>query len=162
MKDGKKETVGKIATDLAAQDIHPQSAIELEREIHKEYEKNLLECIERGKKEYQADFFIVVITKKERLLPNVLRHYYFPRFTCPTPEYDQTVYKYYWTHDAYEFLWVVPDKNTCHYFRDNALHVQESERDLLKFVLDFYDDTLMKLSKKLNGEELETPLLVRL
>lgn len=64
MKDGKKETVGKIATDLAAQDIHPQSAIELEREIHKEYEKNLLECIERGKKEYQADFFIVVITKK--------------------------------------------------------------------------------------------------
>lgn len=160
MKDGKKETVGKIATDLAAQDIHPQSAIELEREIHKEYEENIQLCIERGKKEFNRDFYVIVITKRERLLPNVLRHYYFPRGTCPTPEYDQTVYKYHWAHDVHEFLWVIPDKITCQLFRDNALHIKESERDLLKFVLDFYDDTLMKLSKKLNGEELETPLLV--
>lgn len=160
MKDGKRETVGKIATDLAAQDIHPQSAIELEREIHKDYDKEFHICIERGKKEYPGDFYIVVLTQKERLFHNVLRHKFFHRHSCPTPEYDQAVYKYHRIPETFEFLWVVPDKATCQHFREFALQIPESERDLLKFVLEFYDDTLMKLSKKLNGEELETPLLI--
>lgn len=160
MEQPKKETVGKIALDLAMQDTHPQSAIELERAVHKEYEDNIYQCIERGKKEHFGDFYIVVLTKRERLLPNVLRHYYFHRSTCPTPDYDQTVYRYWRQHDAHEFIWVVPDKHTCLMLRDNALQVPELERDLLRFVLDFYDDTLMKKSKKLNGEQLETPLLI--
>lgn len=159
MEPKRIHTVGKIATDLAAQDTHAQSPIELERAMHKDYEENIQQCIERGKKEHPGDFYIVVITKKERLLQNVLRHYYLHRSTCPTPEYDQTVYKYFREHDAHQFLWVVPDKITCEMMRDNALQVPDPERDLLRFVLDFYDDTLMKLSKKLNGEFLETPLL---
>lgn len=159
MEPKRIHTVGKIATDLAAQDTHAQSPIELERAMHKDYEENIQQCIERGKKEHPGDFYIVVITKKERLLQNVLRHYYLHRATCPTPEYDQTVYKYFREHDAHQFLWVVPDKITCEMMRDNALQVPDPERDLLRFVLDFYDDTLMKLSKKLNGEFLETPLL---
>jgi hypothetical protein len=159
MEPKRIHTIGKIATELAAQDTHAQSPIELEREMHKEYEENIHQCIERGKQEHPGDFFLVVLTKKERLLPNVLRHYYLHRATCPTPDYDQTVYRYFRQHDAHEFLWVVPDKYTCEGLRDNALHVNELERDLLRFVLDFYDDTLMKLSKKLNGEFLETPLL---
>lgn len=159
MEPKRIHTVGKIATDLAAQDTHAQSPIELERAMHKDYEENVQQCIERGKKEHPGDFYIVVITKKERLLQNVLRHYYLHRATCPTPEYDQTVYKYFREHDAHQFLWVVPDKITCEMMRDNALQVPDPERDLLRFVLDFYDDTLMKLSKKLNGEFLETPLL---
>ncbi len=159
MEPKRVQTVGKIATDLAAQDTYAQSAIELEREIHKEYEDNIHNCIERGKKEHPGDFYVVVLTKKERLLPNVLRHYYLHRSTCPTPDYDQTVYRYYRLHDTHEFIWVIPDKYTCETLRDHALEVPALERDLLRFVLDFYDDTLMKLSKKLNGEELLTPLL---
>ena len=159
MEPKRVHTIGKIATDLAAQDTHAQSPIELERAMHQDYEENIHECIARGKKEYPGDFYIVVITKKERLLQNVLRHYYFPRSTCPTPEYDQTVYKYYRADDNHRFLWVVPDKITCENLRDNAVQVNELERDLLMFVLDFYDDTLMKIAKKLNGEFLETPLL---
>lgn len=159
MEPKRIHTVGKIATDLAAQDTHAQSPVELERAMHKDYEENVQQCIERGKKEHPGDFYIVVITKKERLLQNVLRHYYLHRATCPTPEYDQTVYKYFREHDAHQFLWVVPDKITCEMLRDNALQIPDLERDLLRFVLDFYDDTLMKLSKKLNGEFLETPLL---
>lgn len=159
MEPKRIHTIGKIATDLAAQDTHAQSPVELERAMHKDYEENVQQCIERGKKEHPGDFYIVVITKKERLLQNVLRHYYLHRATCPTPEYDQTVYKYFREHDAHQFLWVVPDKITCEMMRDNALQVPDPERDLLRFVLDFYDDTLMKLSKKLNGEFLETPLL---
>ena len=78
----KRVTVGKVATDLAKQDTVAQSPIELEREIHKEYEQNFFDCAERGKKHYRGDFFVVVLTKKERLLPNVLRHYFLHRNSC--------------------------------------------------------------------------------
>jgi hypothetical protein len=156
----KRKTVGKVATDLIQQDAPTRDPIELERAMHEDYEKNVWECVVRSQKDYLGDFYIVVLTKKEKLLENVLRHFFFGRSSCPTPDYDQAVYKYHREHDALEFLWVVPSKPTCEYLRDNALDVIESERDLLKFVLDFYDDTLMIKAKKLNREELETPLLV--
>ena len=75
----KKETLGKLATRLAEKDTHAQSPIELERAMHQEYEDNIYQCIERGKKEHKGDFYIVVLTKRERLLQNVLRHYYLHR-----------------------------------------------------------------------------------
>jgi hypothetical protein len=156
----KKVTVGKMATDLAAQDTVAQSPIELEREVHKEYEQNFHDCLERGKKQYTGDFFIVVLTKKERLLPNVLRHYFLHRTTCPTPDYDQAVYHYHRQHDGYEFLWVIPDKNSCKLMIQEALHLPESQHDLLRFVLDYADGELMKKAKKLNGEQESSPLII--
>lgn len=156
----KRETMGKISNDLIVKTPDTRSPIELEREMHKEYEDNVYLCVERSKKEFNGDFYVVVLTKKERLLQNVLRHYYFGRATCPTPDYDQTVYHYHRDADVLETLWVIPDKQVCEHFRENALHVHELERDLLTFILDFYDDTLMKKAKKLNGEELETPFLI--
>jgi hypothetical protein len=42
---------------------------------------------------------------------------------------------------------------------ENAIAIPESERELLNFVLDFQDGTLLKLAKKLNGEEEDSPLL---
>jgi len=156
----KKITVGKVATDLAAQDTVAQSPIELEREVHKEYEQNFNDCLERGKKQYQGDFFIVVVTKKERLLPNVLRHYFLHRNSCPTPDYDQAVYKYHRKHDGYEFLWVIPDKNSCKRILQDALYLPESQHDLLRFVMDYADGELMKKSKKLNGEQESSPLII--
>ena len=160
MEPKRNYTLGKFATELAKQDTHAQSPIELEREMHKEYEDNIYQCIERGKLEYPGDFYIVVLTKRERLLSNVLRHYYLHRSTCPTPDYDQTVYKFFREHNAHEFLWVIPDKKVCEHLREHALEVHELERDLLRFVLDFYDDTLTKKAKQLNGEYLETPFLM--
>ena len=156
----KKETVGKVSVDLAAQEAPTRDPIELERAIHKDYEDNIYLCIDRHKKDFIGDFYIVVLTKRERLLQNVLRHYFFGRATCPTPEYDQAVYKFHRNGEVIEFLWVIPSKETCEHFRLHALEVHDLERDLLKFVLDFYDDTLMKKAKMLNGEALDTPLLV--
>jgi|SRR6185503_2898222 len=156
----KKVTVGKLATELAAQDTVAQSPIELEREIHKEYEANFNDCLERGKKQYQGDFYVVVITKKERLLPNVLRHYFLHRTSCPTPDYDQAVYKYFKEHDGFEFLWVIPDRGTCKLMLKDALYLPESQHDLLRFVMDFADGELMKKAKRLNGEHVDSPLII--
>jgi hypothetical protein len=156
----KKETVGKLALDLQQQIPDTTDPIEIEREAHKDYADNVFNCLADGKKVYpQSDFYIVVETKKERLLTNVLRNYFFHRRSCPTPNFDQTVYKYTWNNDHLSFLWVVPSKDTCKLFKDNVLRIASEERDLLKYVLDFEDGTLLKLAKELNNEQIDSNLI---
>jgi len=156
----KRDTVGKISSKLLNQKFDTRDPIELERELHKDYEQNIYECLERGKKDITTgDFFIVLETKKERLLENVVRNYFFYRKTCPTPNTDQTVYHYHRSEDHIEFLWVIPSKDTCELFRNHVLEIAPNERVLLKYVLDYYDGTLLRLAKKLNGEKDDSVLL---
>lgn len=147
-----KEKVGKVAYDLLQKNPDMVSPIDQMRENLTDYDKNLIEKAEEGKKVYSGNFFLVVITKKERIMQNVLRNYFFHRQTCPTPEWDQTVYRYIRADDNILFLWVVPSKDTCELFRQNAPIIDKSERELLNFVLDFYDGTLAKKCLMLNGE----------
>ncbi len=101
---------------------------------------------------FKSPFYVVVLIKKERLMPNVLRHYFFPRQSCPRAEWDQVVYRYRDEGDQIEFLWVVPDQNTCELLKVNAVSVDPHERWLLQMVLDFSDGTLDQKARILNGE----------
>lgn len=155
----KKETVGKASVDLSFKEALTRDPIALEREAHRDYEKNLLECLARTQLEIDGDFYLVVLTKKERLLTNVIRHYFIGRQSCPTPDYDQTVYRYVKNGDDLQFCWVIPSKDTCELFRDNKLAIDPSEWELLKNVLNFYDGILFELAKTLNNEKKDSPLL---
>jgi len=107
-----KKTMGAIASDLlnkeSSNDISP---IEVQKAQEKEYLDNLTWCVQHALKKVDCskieghdickdreplhgDFFIVVLLKKERLLENVLRNYFIATKACPTPHYDQTVYRY--------------------------------------------------------------------
>jgi len=156
----KRDKVGKIATDLLAKADDKHTVIDQMEENLTDYDKNIWLCVEDAKKKYPNNFYIVVETKKERLLENVIRNFFFSRFSCPTPTWDQTVYKYHRKRDFLEFLWVVPSKDTCKYLTFNQMDVVESERELLKFVLSYNDGTLLKVAKKLNGEADTSPLIV--
>lgn len=156
----KRDTVGKIALELMSKDEAPQSAIELEREMHKDYEAHFFECVARGKQMFPSqDFYLIVETKKERLMHNVLRNYFYPRLSCPTPVYDQAVYQYHHSDERIDFLWVLPSKDTCELLYQDRFQVEPFEIELLGFVLAFYDGTLLEKAKKLNGEEEHSPLL---
>jgi hypothetical protein len=148
-----RETIGKISSELMQKAPDTRDPIELERAMHEEYEKNVYECVNRSKKDFPEDFYVVVITKKEPLMQNVLRNYFYGRISCPTPDYDQCVYFVDRKKDRLFFLWVIPSRDVCFHLKENALHVVSEEKDLLKFVLDFADGTLYQLSRKLNGEE---------
>lgn len=148
-----RDTVGKIALELMQKTPDSRDPIEIERELHKDYESNIYTCLSEGKKTHNGDFFVVVITKKEPLMQNVLRNYFTHRKSCPTPDYDQTVYRYCAKEEYAEFLWVIPSRDTCTLFKDSALEVATEERDLLRFILDFDDGTLYKLAKRLNNEQ---------
>jgi len=164
-----KQTIGSIAPKLFNSDhgsINPQ---EIQRAQEKEYLDNLIWCVNHARKEvdcstidghdlckdrtpFDKDFYIAALLKKEKLLENVLRNYFVPTLSCPTPHYDQTVYKYSHNKSDVEFLWVVPDQETCEIFRENANIIVPAERGLLEYVLKYYDGTLFQLAKKLNGE----------
>lgn len=149
----RKFTVGQAVTDLMKKDHAAISPIDYEREMHKEYEKEVHTAIQRGIHDLDGDFFIVVLRKRERAMAPVYRNYFFPRKSCPTPTYDQIVYKYHRADAMIEFIWVIPDLETATVFAGHALEIAPEERGLLGFVLDFKDGTLDALARKLNNEE---------
>ena len=154
-----RKTVGQISSELAIKQPDTQDPIELEREMHSDYEQKIDECIALHKKKWTQDFYIIVITKKEPLMPNVIRNYFYGRLSCQTPDYDQTVYFYDQESDIIEFLWVIPSKDACLYLKENALLVDPAESQLLRFVLDFADGTLFAIAKTRNRERSDSPLL---
>jgi hypothetical protein len=95
---------------------------------------------------------VSVLLKKEKKLENVLRNYFVVTHDCPTPYFDQTVYKYNHRLCDLKYLWTVPDKETALTLKENKNIVVPAERPLLQFVLDYFDGNLHRLAKHLNGE----------
>lgn len=154
-----KENVGKVAQDLLQKPENDHTVLEQMQESLTDYEKNIVLCAERGLEHFNSDFFIVVLTKKEPLFDNIMRNYFFPRKSCPTPTYDQVVYQYLFDADAIKFLWVIPDKETCEIYKDNAGSVVPEEQQLLQYILDFYSGALDKLVATLNKETMKHQFL---
>jgi len=149
----REKTVGQISTELKEDALdNTHTAEDQMREQLEKYEADIFKAITDAKKKFDADFYVVALTKKERLMDNVIRIYFFARLSCPTPEYDQAVYFYDRKLDKIEFLWVVPSKHTCEMYKQDILQVPTEERQLLKYVLDFEDGTLLKYAKLRNNE----------
>lgn len=154
-----KPTLGSIVAGLSQKVPESTDPIELQRAMQEDYMKHLMEAVDRGYKRYTTDFFIHVEVKAEKILANTFRHYFIDRVTCPTPNYDQTVFKYNKLDGQIEYIWTIPDRETCHHLIEHALEVVPDERELLSFCIKFANGTLFKLCKKLNGEKLDTPEL---
>lgn len=157
----REETLGQLISENREKDIPGMvGVLELVREANRDYESNLEKSILRGKEAFSGDFFVVVLFKNERLFDEVHRSLFFPRKSCPTPTYCQTVYKYHRDLEAIEFLWVIPDKDTCHFYQYYALEVDEEERELLGYIMSFYAGELDAMSKRLNNEQPGMPSLI--
>lgn len=148
----KKKTVGQAAVELVAKADNKHTVVDQMEESLTDYEANVKDCAARGLKEYNSDFFVVVLAKKERLFHNIYRNFFLHRQSCPTPEFDQTVYHYIYQKDALKYLWTIPDKETCRMYIENAAFIPPQEKLLLQFILDFNDGTLDQLCRKLNKE----------
>lgn len=157
-KEEKKENVGKYSYELQQKDekINP---VDLQRAVHEgnesddSYENQVRLAAERGLKELDGDFYIVVLFKKERLMVNVVRQYFFPRKTCPRPEYDQVVYRYYRDSHSLKFMWVIPDKTSCETLPSHKNFLPADQKEFLKYIIDFNEGKLDQLSNQLNEEE---------
>lgn len=160
-KSKNRETVGAKSLELSLKKPETTSPIEQMRENNTDFEKNVQECIEVNSKKYRGDFYAVVLTKKERLMQNVIRNLYLARQSCPTPDYDQVVYRYHSGTGTIEFMWVVPSKDTCELYLANRLRIAANELELLSFIVRFDDGSLLGLSKKLNKEKKDSNIIER-
>lgn len=149
------KTVGSIARDLMMREPYSRDPIELQREMQKDYLSHLDDAIKRGKQLFDHDFYVVIDTKAEKILPNVMRNYFYPRKTCPMPHPDQTVYYYHKNESDLEYLWTIPCMAACNELRANAHDVPKDQHELLSFVLGFFDGSLARKAKTLNNEKLE-------
>ena len=147
------ETIGSVASKLILQqggDSH--AAHEQMQDQLDEYIPNLIECVENGKKNRFGDFFVEVITKKEKLLSNVLRNYFINRGTCPTPDFDQTVFRYNRADDNVEFLWCVPAPSVCIELMQDIKNTPPEEEELVNTIINFSNGTLLERARKYNKE----------
>lgn len=155
----KKKTVGAYSLELSAKDPGTHSAVDQMREQLSDYEKNVHECVQSNLDTFDGDFYIVCLIKKERLMQNVMRGYFFARQSCPTPDYDQIVYKYIKGDAALDFLWIVPDYWAVNCMKNNPNSVEPDRYKLLEFVLKFSDGSLLRLAKKLNNEKKDSNII---
>ena len=151
----KKKTAGEHYLDLLSKAPEEIDVVEMQREMQKDWEKNIVACVDSHKKIFPGDFYVVITTKRERILSTVVRNYFSARMSCPTPNYEQTVFKYHRDEDRLEFIWVVPDRETCVVYLNNAHEVDPKEYELLGMIRDFADGTLFRECKKRNGEGVE-------
>jgi hypothetical protein len=154
-----RPTVGESASQLLSKIPDSCDPIEIRQEMQKEYLDNLIQCVIDHRQKISGDFYVVILTKNEKLLPNVFRNYFFARSSCPTPDYDQAVFRFHADSEEIVFLWCIPSKDACIHLKENAVLVAPEERELLSCVLDFSDGTLYKFAKKLNREQADSNIL---
>lgn len=156
-----REKLGKIVYDNLHKPEENVSAVELERGMQEKYMDELLNCIDQNYKNYEKEFYIVVITKAEKILKKVMRNYFFARNSCPTPDFDQSVFRYNKESEKLEFLWTVPSLDACEYMIKHATEVPTEERELLGFVAQFASGKLLERSKRINGEVKDSNILLK-
>jgi len=147
------ETVGQLSHDLAQKKPETLDPIAQQREMQKDYMDNLTSCIERHRDQMPGDFYVEIITKTEKIMSNVIRNYFSARTSCPSPRYDQTVFKYNRAEESVRYIWTVPSQVAALFMKDNIQYAQPEERELAIMACKFYDGSLLALARKLNKEE---------
>lgn len=156
----KKKTVGQLAYDLLKKADDKHTIGEQTKEQLSEFDQELFKCFDTNKNRYTKVFYLVVLTRSDKHLTNVLRHTFFTRNSAPTPGYDQAVYQCHKDWPEPKFMWVIPNKDYCDYMINNKDLIHPNEYLLLQYVIDFYDGVLLKLVKKLNNETENTGQLI--
>ena len=134
MEEEQDKTVGKHALERKEKNREDVPVLEMQEAVHKgaegnkPFEEELWTCVERGKQLYpNSPFYIVVMFRRERLMDNVVRQMFLPRRSCPSPQTDQSVWRYLPGIDELEFMWVVPDRETVHEILRNRAFVPLEE-----------------------------------
>lgn len=156
-KGQKRKTVGQVSSEMMLKAaLNPSNTdSNLQTDAHlTDYEQNIVECAQKfSERNLKTSFFVVVLTKREKLLKNVMRNYFFARFSCPTPDYDQAVFHYDYETEDINLLWIVPDRQSCFHLKENILNNPPDLKELVQYVLDFADGTLFKKALALNNEK---------
>jgi len=151
----RKKTVGQEAIDRLNNPDHTQTVVDTQREADKEYFDEIKKCVDTHKS-WDTPYYIVVHQKKEQLLENVVRRYFLARESLPSPQWDQTVWRYTPLSGDLRFVWTLPDENTAKWMAGNPKEIPKEQHQLLAFVLEFLDKKLFKHFDEMFNKEILT------
>jgi hypothetical protein len=153
-----KTTVGQLYLENMAKNVNNDMTLasDITKPQLSECEKEVWDCYYKNKDRYKHDFALVVLLLNHRAMDKMKRAKYFTRHTVPSPDYDQIVFYCRKNKDIPEYLWTVPDIETCNRMMAYKYQVPPEEYGLLQHVLDFYDGTLLKKAKFYNNEPFDT------
>lgn len=160
-KKKSRDTVGKISQELLKQSPVDISARDQAENSNKSYLNELYGTVLSFKeKSPNCDFFIEVQTVGSRVLHNVIKKMFFGRLSCPTPNYDQTVWQYKYADEELFLIWTIPDREHCFKLLKNANIIDPELKELTANVMAFATGELYNLAKKLNKEDILESLVV--
>lgn len=108
------------------------------------------------------DFYVVLALRKEPI-GNQPQALVWTRLSCPTPTYNQNVFKYHHVSATLEYLWTIPTQvtywNIC---RDPQRFLKDKEcADLARFVLLMESGELLQWVIKENGEKPDGAIIIK-
>jgi len=117
------------------------------------YESTVLKTIENGKREFNnKDFYVDMVWRQLQDADDV--NFVGVAFeACPTPHYNQTVYKYHHAADELELMWSLPNEEDCLDMYHNRNSVTPDEWPLMKYVMSFYDRSLFAFVNEKEKED---------
>lgn len=138
----RKETVGKKAYELLSKSPERINVIDMQREMQKSFFDNMQDIV-RKHKTYADRYYILVILRRERLIPNAIRQQFVVRKSRPEPFYDSTLYSYSNKTGDLTYCWSIPDQDTCEYLLRPDTNLSKEYDQLKNFVKKFADGTLV-------------------
>lgn len=141
----KKQTVGEASYNLLSKGDERQSVVDTQREMQKGYIDQLIICAKRGEDAYgkEKPFYVCVQSRRERLLPNVIRSVFYHRITRPSPNYDLSLYWYNPKDEQLCFVWCIPDIETVEDMSHPEFIPSFDDKQLYGFVMAFLQGRLV-------------------
>lgn len=154
LRDTTGPTIGEQAIAMNPQRKYNTHSIyeQVQANLH-DFDEQVNICVANGKKHFNGDFYIEVLIKKERLIEDAVMNIFAARRTCPDPFHDQIVYKYIKNGDEIQFLWCIPDRTVCDYYKNILFVVPEDEQDIYEHIVKYYDGTYARLAFTENNRD---------
>jgi hypothetical protein len=172
-----KSTIGKQiaekSSDRSDNDIDPREVTKLSEQEHLEslhwcamHAMKKVPCVPECDQDYcskreafTGDFYVEVLERKEPIFDAsgmmVKRLHQIPKKACPTPFFDQTLWKYHEKSGEFEDLWVIPDIDTCLFVHKNKHNIPIEFQVAIPDIEKFLNGDLHRICQKLNGEEIK-------
>lgn len=153
----KRKTLGQhhieAKSEEAPHGAHWLQATHIDEE---DYLQELWECISKSKKVWPGVLFIKVSHISDKLLDTVENMAYEARITCPPPFYAQSAWRYDQKTDNLQYLWTVPDRQTCEIILAKPQEWHRRIPALVDQTFRFASGELKELCRTMN-KELERP-----
>lgn len=127
-----------------------QDSLDHSNEINKNEDAKLHEKYKEGLKKYpNKDFYIYCLLRSDPMLPTSYAAVWGTRRICPTPSFDQVLFKYMKKIKALYIMWSIPNVKSCvRYMNIPIKELRTAEREQYeKWVIPFYNGELEKLAK---------------